>query len=85
MLGNVGGKIFSWHLNSGNQRISQNCQNKCKNLIFSKFLFQGDITQFQHKQFTEFLLVVESVVGGGDIQQNALEVNNAEAVEEVIL
>ena len=51
---------------------------------FLLFLFQGDITQFQHKQFTEFLLVVESVVGG-DLQQNALEANNAEEAVEVIM
>ena len=53
-------------------------------LYFFLFLFQGDITQFQHKQFTEFLLVVESVVGG-DLQQNALEANNAEEAVEVIM
>ena len=54
-----------------------------KLLCLVLFLFQGDITQFQHKQFTEFLLVVESVVG--DLQQNALEANNAEEAVEVIM
>ena len=59
--------------------------NHNKTFIFTfLFLFQGDITQFQHKQFTEFLLVVESVVGG-DLQQNALEANNAEEAVEVIM
>ena len=54
-----------------------------KLLCLLLFLFQGDITQFQHKQFTEFLLVVESVIG--DLQQNALEANNAEEAVEVIM